>query len=65
MESMPWPRALLILGAIVTVTSGLALLVRFSEADEAAVRAETAARLARARAADDTGRAPLPDGEPA
>ena len=64
MEGLAWPRALLILGAIVTVTSGLTALVRFSEADEAAVRAETAERLRRARAVG-AERAPLPEGEPA
>ena len=45
-EGLSWPQALLILGAIVTLTSFLAFAVRFSEADEAAVAHETAARLA-------------------
>ena len=45
-EGLSWPQALLILGAIVTLTSFLAFAVRFSEADEAAVARETAARLA-------------------
>ncbi|MBI1357475.1 MAG: MFS transporter [Acidobacteria bacterium] len=39
-EALTWPQALLILGAIVTVCSGLAFVVRFSEADEQAVREE-------------------------
>ena len=45
-EGLSWPQALLILGAIVTLTSFLAFAVRFSEADEAAVARETAAHLA-------------------
>lgn len=45
-EGLSWPQALLILGAVVTLTSFLAFAVRFSEADEAAVARETAARLA-------------------
>lgn len=44
--SLSWPQALLILGAVVTMTSFLAFAVRFSEADEAAVARETATRLA-------------------
>jgi NNP family nitrate/nitrite transporter-like MFS transporter len=38
---LPWPAGLLILGAIVTVTSLLALGVRFSEVDEAIARQES------------------------
>jgi NNP family nitrate/nitrite transporter-like MFS transporter len=38
--ALTWPQALLILGAIVTVCSGLTMLVRFSEADEKSVREE-------------------------
>lgn len=45
-EGLSWPQALLILGAVVTLTSFLAFAVRFSEADEAAVARETATRLA-------------------
>lgn len=48
-SGLDWPQALAILGACVTVVSMLAFAVRFSEADEAAVAKETAARLARAR----------------
>src|SRR5690606_6323783 len=33
-EALTWPQALLILGAVVTVCSGLSFAVRFSEADE-------------------------------
>ncbi len=44
METLTWPQALLILGAIVTVCSSLAFAVRFSEADEQAVQKEVAAR---------------------
>lgn len=49
-EGLSWPQALLILGAVVTLTSFLAFAVRFSEADEAAVARETANRLAAAGA---------------
>ena len=44
-EGLSWPQALLILGAVVTLTSFLAIAVRFSEADEAAVAQETKSRL--------------------
>ena len=44
-EGLSWPQALLILGAVVTLTSFLAVAVRFSEADEAAVAQETRSRL--------------------
>ena len=44
METLSWPQALLILGAVVTVCSGFAFAVRFSEADEQAVQKEMAAR---------------------
>ena len=49
MEGLPWPRALLILGAIVACTSSLTLLVRFSPAAEVEAREELEARLRRAR----------------
>lgn len=45
-EGLDWPQALLILGACVTLTSFLAIGVRFSALDEAAVAKETRARLA-------------------
>ena len=45
-EGLDWPQALLILGACVTLTSFLAIGVRFSASDEAAVARETRARLA-------------------
>ena len=45
-EGLDWPQALLILGACVTLTSFLAIGVRFSASDEAAVAKETRARLA-------------------
>ena len=54
--ALSWPQGLLILGACVTVVSGLSLAVRFSEADETAVARETAARLAPVH--------PQPVGEP-
>lgn len=41
-SAVPWPSALLILGCVVTVTSFLALLVRFSPEAETAVQAEEA-----------------------
>ena len=44
--SMPWPQALLILGALVTLCSSLVVFVRFSEVDERAAREEIQARLA-------------------
>lgn len=44
--ALTWPEALLILGGVVTVCSFFAFAVRFSEADERAVRQETAQRLA-------------------
>lgn len=40
--ALPWPAALLVLGATVTAVSFLALTVRFSDADERAVRREMA-----------------------
>ena len=49
MEGLPWPRALLILGAIVACTSSLTLLVRFSPAAEVEAREELEERLRRAR----------------
>ncbi len=42
---MPWPTALMILGVVVAATSSLALMVRFSEVDEAAVKEEMEARI--------------------
>jgi NNP family nitrate/nitrite transporter-like MFS transporter len=42
---MPWPTALFILGVIVASVSTLALVVRFSPADEAAVAKDVQARL--------------------
>ena len=45
-QGLEWPQALLILGACVTLTSFLAIGVRFSASDEAAVAKETRARLA-------------------
>ena len=48
-ESLSWPDALLILGAVVTLVSFLAFAVRFSEADERAVARETESRLSGAR----------------
>jgi NNP family nitrate/nitrite transporter-like MFS transporter len=44
-SSIAWPQALLILGVLVLLTSALAFLVRFTERDEAAARAEMEARL--------------------
>jgi NNP family nitrate/nitrite transporter-like MFS transporter len=44
-SSIAWPQALLILGVLVLLTSSLAYLVRFTEPDEAAARAEMEARL--------------------
>ncbi len=43
--NLAWPTAMLILGASVALVSTLSLWVRFSEADEVAVRKEIAARL--------------------
>ena len=44
--SLTWPQALLILGVLVTLSSTLAALVRFSEADERLARQEIESRLA-------------------
>jgi NNP family nitrate/nitrite transporter-like MFS transporter len=41
-DSLSWPQALLILGALVTVSAGLTAFVRFSDAAEAAARQELA-----------------------
>lgn len=49
-SSITWPQALLILGALVLLSSTLAFLVRFSERDEATARAEMNARLVPATA---------------
>ncbi len=43
-EGLAWPDALLILGIVVAATASCTLLVRFSPADEAAVRKEMEAR---------------------
>jgi NNP family nitrate/nitrite transporter-like MFS transporter len=43
--SISWPQAILILGGIVAVSSVLAFVVRFSEADETVARKELHARL--------------------
>ena len=52
-EGLSWPQALFILGAVVTACSTLAFAVRFSKADEDAVRAEMREReLAAAEAVD-------------
>lgn len=45
-ESIAWPEALLILGVVVTASSTLAFVVRFSEADEKSARQELESRLA-------------------
>jgi NNP family nitrate/nitrite transporter-like MFS transporter len=45
-ESLTWPQALFILGCVVAASSMLALVVRFSEGDERAVRHEIETRLA-------------------
>jgi NNP family nitrate/nitrite transporter-like MFS transporter len=45
-SSLTWPQALLIVGAIVTVSSTLALLVRFSEKDEKSAEQEMESRKA-------------------
>ena len=42
-ETLAWPQALLIMGVVVSLASFCAFLVRFSEADERAVLAETEA----------------------
>lgn len=43
--NITWPQALMILGCVVAVSSVLAFLVRFSEADETVARRELHARL--------------------
>jgi len=58
-ESLSWPQALLILGAVVTVSSVLAVTVRFSAAEERAAREETVGRPRRAREPAD-GALPAP-----
>jgi NNP family nitrate/nitrite transporter-like MFS transporter len=45
-SSFTWPQALLILGALVALTSSLTILVRFSATDERSAREEMEARLA-------------------
>ena len=47
---LPWPTALFILGVVVVSVSSLALLVRFSEAEETAVKMEIATRMQTASA---------------
>jgi NNP family nitrate/nitrite transporter-like MFS transporter len=44
-SSLTWPQAFLILGLLIAVISSLALLVRFSPADEKSARRELEARL--------------------
>ncbi|MEY4931715.1 MAG: hypothetical protein RLZZ403_35 [Pseudomonadota bacterium] len=44
-SSITWPQAILILGSVVAVSSVLAFLVRFSEADETVAQRELHARL--------------------
>jgi NNP family nitrate/nitrite transporter-like MFS transporter len=44
--SLTWPQALLILGGLVVVVSSLAVVVRFSEADELSAREEIRSRMA-------------------
>jgi NNP family nitrate/nitrite transporter-like MFS transporter len=44
-SSITWPRALMLLGGVVAVSSVLAFTVRFSEADETVARRELQARL--------------------
>ncbi len=53
--AMPWTQALLVLGATITAVSVLALVVRFSEGEEQAARAEIDARLSGAVAAGAMG----------
>jgi len=54
--SITWPRAILILGSIVAVSSVVAFFVRFSEADEVVARHELNARL-------QGGMVPVPAGD--
>jgi MFS transporter, NNP family, nitrate/nitrite transporter len=54
--SITWPQAIMILGSIVAVSSALAFLVRFSEADETVARHELNARL-------QGGMVPVPAGD--
>ncbi|MCY4485121.1 MAG: MFS transporter [Spirochaetaceae bacterium] len=49
LEGLPWPQALLILGATVACAASLTLLVRFSPAAEVEAREEMEERLRRAR----------------
>ena len=44
-QGVTWPQAILVLGAIVTVSSGLAFVMHFSEADEVVARRELHSRL--------------------
>ncbi|MEZ5402079.1 MAG: MFS transporter [Bryobacteraceae bacterium] len=44
-EALTWPQALLILGVIVTLSSALSFLVRFSESDERRAEEEMRSRL--------------------
>jgi NNP family nitrate/nitrite transporter-like MFS transporter len=43
--SMPWTQALFVLGALITVVSLFAIMVRFSEAEESSAQHEIATRL--------------------
>jgi NNP family nitrate/nitrite transporter-like MFS transporter len=54
--TITWPQAIMILGSIVAVSSVLAFLVRFSEADEVVARHELNARL-------QGGMVPVPAGD--
>lgn len=54
-SSLTWPQALLILGCSVTLCSSLAVLVRFSEEDQKAIRQEIEARLSSQVAAVPAG----------
>jgi NNP family nitrate/nitrite transporter-like MFS transporter len=44
-SSSAWPQALLLLGILVAASSGLALFVKFSEADETSAHLEMKSRL--------------------
>jgi NNP family nitrate/nitrite transporter-like MFS transporter len=54
-SSITWPQAILLLGGIVAVSSVLAFIVRFSEADEVVARKELHARLGAAVAIAPAG----------
>ena len=63
-EGITWPTALLILGGIVFLISFVALLVRFSEADEKAAAGEHARRPSRSALASRASRASSCRGPP-